>query len=275
MTLRGRLACVLCGAALAVVCSLGIAVSGETPAPAPPLTNEDVVRMVSSGTPERRILEIIAARPEAYELADDMVDELRIAGVSEPVIAAMKRKLAESAPPSPPVDRPARGHVTIVVALHAGAAGARTLHVPGFADEDLKARLALPKENEQREVKDLAVFLACITPEHIPDLWRGKTPLGRDMTQVARHEMLAFVPGETPPGKPPRLTLPARIEGQVDEAETHELVLGVAARIGDRWFQLGAAKLANVTPAADAKPLSGDIKRVGRGFDFKIELTAP
>jgi hypothetical protein len=242
--------------------------------PAAPLTNEDIVRMVAAGEPDRDIVAAIASRAEAFDLSDDMVDELKLAGVSAPILAAMRQKRSESAPPSPPPERPARGSVPLVVTLNAGGAGSRTLKTPAWADEEWKARLMLPKENDQRVVKDLAIFLACGSAEHIPDLWRSKSPLGQDMVSVARHEMLVFVPGETPAGQTPRLTLPARIEASVDGNETHDIILGVAARIGDRWMQLAAERLPNVTVSADSKPLAGRIKRVGREFDFEVELTA-
>jgi len=173
------------------------------------------------------------------------------------------------------VERPRRGFAPLVVTLNASGSGPRSIRVPGWADEDTKARLHLPKENEQREVKDLAVFLACASPEHIPDLWRSKTPLGRDMVAVSRHEMLAFVAGDTPAGKAPRLALPARLEAEVDDAEPHDLVLGVAARIGDRWMQLAVGVLPKISIGAGSKPLIGRIERAGHGFDFRIELKAP
>ena len=123
-----------------------------------------------------------------------------------------------------------------------------------WADENAKVRLQLPKETEQREVKDVAVFLACSSPEHVPDLWRSKTPLGRDMVSVPRHEMLAFVAGDTPAGKAPRLTLPERLEADVDETEPHDLILGVAARIGDRWVQLAFTTIPKTKIETGQKP---------------------
>lgn len=254
-----------------VVAALALAALAALAATAAPLTNEDIVRMVAAGTAEAEILEAIHAQPEAFDLADDMVDELKLAGVSAAIVAAMRQRRAESAPPVPPVTRLRRGHAPLVLIL----TGTRTLRVPAWADEDAKARLQLPKENEQREVKDLAVFLACTAPEHIPDLWRSKTPLGRDMVSVSRHEMLAFVAGDTPAGKTPRLALPARIETEVDDTDPHDLVLGVAARIGDRWVQLSVGALKKTTIGPGSKPLTGRIERIGHAFDFKIELTAP
>jgi hypothetical protein len=260
--------------ALRLVLAMGVVValtlSGWGAADAA-LTNEDIVRMVASGSPESAVLDAIRTHAEAFDLTTDMVEELKLAGVSPAIIAAMRQKHAESAPPPPSVERPARGKVPLLVTLNGGT----TIKVPAWADEDAKEKLRLPKENDQREVKDLAVFLGCVTSEHVPDLWRSKTPLGRDMSFVARHELLAFAPGDTPAGKPPRLTIPARLEAEVDDSEPHDLVLGVAARIGDRWIQLGSTVLKKVTIAAGQKPLTGRIEHVGHAFEFKVTLSAP
>jgi len=186
----------------------------------------------------------------------------------------MKARAREAAPqPPPPPVRPPRGTVHLVVALNGRSS--KSLRVPSFADEDLKQRLELPKENEAREVKDLAVFLACTTTEHVPDLWRQKSPLGRDMTNAFRHEMLAFVAGDTPNGKKPKLTLPETLEADVDDVEAHALVVGIAARIGDRWMVLGASPPAKTTVTKDAPPLDASISAAGgHPFAFKIALAA-
>jgi hypothetical protein len=254
-------------AALATMVPHTRAAENAAPAPATPLTNEDIVRMVASGDSELDILDAIRTRPEAFDLSNDMVEELRLAGVPATILAAMRQRHAELAPPPPPVERSTKGRTPIVVTLKAG-----TLRVPAWADEDAKQQFKLPKETEQRQVKDLAVFLACVTSEHVPDLWRSKSPLGRDMSSVARHVMLAFVAGDTPAGKEPRLVLPERLEGEVEPDEPHDLVLGVAARIGDRWVQLASGRLSNTTIVAGGKPLVGRIKHVGRGFAFTVEL---
>lgn len=243
--------------------------------PEPPLTNEDIVRMVASLAPEPEIIESIRSRKEAFDLADDMVLELKLAGVSAAIVGAMRQRHAELAPPALPHQPPARGRAPVVVGLNVGGVRSRTVRVPAFADEDAKAQFQLEKENDQREVKDLAVFLACASSEHVPDLWRSKSPLGRDMIFVARHEMLAFVAGDTPAGKAPRLVLPERLEAEVDETDPHDLVLGIAARMGNRWIQLAAARLPKASISAGQKPLIGRIEHRGRGFDFEVELSAP
>ncbi len=256
------------------IASVGAGESGGL-ASASPLTNEDVVRMVASGTPESEILDAIRDRPAAFDLANDMLDELKLAGVSAVIVEAMRRRQAESTPAAPPSERPRAGRVHLVVTLNAGAGGSRTLHVPSWADEELRQLLKLPKENDQREVKDLAVFLACKAQEHIPDLWRSKSPLGRDMAVVARHEMLAFVAGDTPVGKPPRLGVPARIDAEVDDTEPHDLLLGIAARIGDHWMQLAVAELPKIKIDGATRQLTGRIAPGRHAFSFKVELTAP
>ena len=243
------------------------------PADTAPMTNEDVVRMAANGATEEAILEAVRTRPPAFDVADDMIEELRLAGVSPPVIAAMKARTAAAAPqPPPPEVRPPRGTVHLVVVLNGRSS--KTLRAPSFADEELKHRLQLPKENEAREVKDLAVFLACTTSEHVPDLWRQKSPLGRDMTNAFRHEMLAFVAGDTPQGKKPKLALPETLEADVDDVEAHALVVGVAARIGDRWMLLVTSAPLKTTLAKDAPPLDATIGSAGPDFAFKATLTA-
>ncbi len=244
-------------------------------APETPLTNEDIVRMVAAGTGERDILLTIASRPEAFDLSDDMIDELKTAGVSSAIVTAMKRRHAELSPSPPPAPPDDTRKAPVVVTLNAGTSGSRTLKLPKWADEDVMARFSLPKENDQRAVGDIAVFVACVTAEHVPDLWRSKSPLGRDMTGLMRHEMLAFVPGETPSGTDPRLVLPEKLEARVEAGDSHDLVLGVAARIGDHWIQIAASKPAKVAVTPDSKPVAGRIHQTGKTFNFKVELDAP
>lgn len=247
--------------------------AADEPAAAAPLGNEEVVRMVAGGAPEADILEAIRSRPPAFDVSEDMLAELRLAGVPPAVIAAMKARNAQVAPQQPPPERRRAGTTRLVVEL--SRLGARTLHAPTYADEDVKARLKLSKELADREIRDLAIFLACTAAEHVPDLWRQKSPLGRDMNLNVRHEMLAFVAGDTPAGKKPRLVLPAQIEADVDDTEPHDLVLGVAALIGDRWMQVAAGTLPHTKIAAGSKPLTGRIGATPEPLVFTVTLTAP
>ncbi len=258
----------------AVAWLLGATMAFATAPEASPLTNEDIVRMVASGATDDEIRQAILGREEEFDLSPEMVDELKLAGVSSAIVAAMSRRHAENSPPAASPQAATSVGTRLVVNLNAGGVS-RTIRVPAWADEDAKEALRLPKETEQRVVKDLAVFLACASSDHVPDLWRSKSPLGRDLNTVARHEMLAFVAGDTPAGKSPRLVLPARLEAEVDDSEPHDLVLGIAARIGDRWIQLGTGVLKKAAISKGSPPLTGRIAHVGRDFVFKVELSAP
>jgi len=251
---------------VALLALAGAALAAEPPAP---LTNEDVVRMIASGASEAAILDAVRTRACAFDLSEEMVEELKLAGVSPAVLAAMAARATKPVPAELPPERVPVGAVLVTVTLPE-----RTLKAPAWADEDVKERLALPKENAQREVRDLAVFLACEATTHVPDQWRSKTPLGRDMSPgLRRHEMLAFVAGDTPAGKPPRLVLPHQIEVRIDGTEPHDLVLGVAARIGDRWVQLAAGRLPAVSFRGEPGTLEGEIH--GGGFAPNVALARP
>ena len=243
-----------------------LALMADEPAP---MTNEDVVRLAAAGTSEREIIRQIRERPSAFDVSPEMLEELKAAGVPAAVIAEMSARSVKAAPEPPPPERVPVGHVRITVELNG-----RTLSAPKWADEDIKRRLGLSKEVADREVRDLAVFLVCEEATHVPDQWRSKTPLGRDMTATKRHEMLAFVAGDTAAGHTPKIKLPDRLEAFADGTEPHDLVLGVAARIGDRWVTLGTGKLPHV--AFDGKPgrLDGEIHSLG-AFAYEIKLTRP
>jgi hypothetical protein len=236
-----------------------------------PMTDEDVVRMVNESASTEAILQAIRTRPPGFDLSEDMTAEMRQAGVGDELLAAMHARAAEAAPPPKKEEaRLPRGTVAITVRF----AGTRTVKTPSWADEDVKGRLGLSKELDARTVKDLAIYLACTTPEHVPDVWRGKTPLGRDLRATPRHEMLAFVAGDTAVGQPPRLTLPQTIEATVDDVEPHKLVIGIAARIGDRWYTLSMSKPLTVKPKAPIPRLIGRIRKGATSFAFDLELEA-
>ena len=249
--------------ACVVLCAWAF-VAADEPAP---MTNEDVVRLVAAGTPERDIIGQIRNRATAFDTSDEMLEELKTAGVPASVIAEMRARAEKAAPEAPPPERTPVGFVRITVRLPG-----RTLSAPKWADEETKRRLGLSKEIADREVRDLAVFVVCEEATHVPDQWRSKTPLGRDMNTTKRHEMLAFVAGDTPAGKTPKIKLPDQLEASVDGTEPHDLVLGVAARIGDRWLTLATGKLPHV--GFDGKPaaLAGEIHALG-AFVYEVKLT--
>jgi hypothetical protein len=160
---------------------------------AAPLTNEDVVRMAMTGTPERAILERIAGAAVDFDLDPDTVRELREAGVSGTVLEAMQRRQAAMPPrvlpPSPPPPAGASGTIEVVFEASPGARRP--------AERSAVALAALPPGLERRggqevaAATDMAFALLCLTAEHVPDHWDARTPLAT----APRHEMLLFRPG--------------------------------------------------------------------------------
>ena len=65
-----------------------------------PLRNEDIVRLVMTGTPEKAILDLIDDRLVDFDLCTEIIAELRTAGVSDAMIRAMRRR--QSAMPTSP-----------------------------------------------------------------------------------------------------------------------------------------------------------------------------
>jgi hypothetical protein len=227
------------GLPLALLVSLALvsAASGLPPedAGAPAITNQDVVRMVSSGMPEERILARIRESSAAYDLSPDMIDELKLAGVSETILGAMReraRKVEGAGPASSGKDTgrdpgpPAKGWIEIVFDDDPSLQP---------AENSVAAPAEIPDPNSKIPGKvELAFVVICTHPVHVPDHWDAASPLG---PAIGRHQVLFFEPStaQTVPKKKERvfayLRHPAswRIEAEADE---HRGVVGVAARIG-------------------------------------------
>jgi hypothetical protein len=224
--------------------ALTAALAGAAQRPAPaqtspaPLTNEDVVRMVNQGRPEAEILRIIAASPAQFDLDREMAEELRRAGVSEKILTAMRQRQAETGvrqgveAPLPPIPVP-RGTLDMTFAPLEGSDKRQEATFEMVREIPLWAIQRLGME-EKAKVEELALFIACTTPEHVPDHWQDRTPV-KDFT---RHELFLFHPGSRP-GKTKKfdvlsLDLPAPLAVEAP-AGIHRLAVGVAAKIGADW----------------------------------------
>ena len=62
-----------------------------------PMDDAEVVRRLVARDPVEDILRDIESRPPAFDLSDEMVEEMRRAGVPEVLIAAMRRRTREAA----------------------------------------------------------------------------------------------------------------------------------------------------------------------------------
>jgi hypothetical protein len=233
-----------------------------------PMRTEEVVRMLVSGATTAETVDAIRSRDVEFDLSDEMLDELRAAGVPDAVIEAMKERQAELHPPPPseilepePVDAELPLTVFSLRPVGDDAEGdgetTRALFFPGALPPPIVMALEVGDGSEAAEVESVAVFVACRTAYHVPDYWRSKSPLGRDFVSMPRHRMLVFLRSservpktELPPtvkgrvaaaaGETDllRLELPATVEAQLDLDEPHDLMVGVAVEVGGRFVRL-------------------------------------
>lgn len=236
-----------------------------------PMTDEDVVRMHVSGTSEESILERVRGADVAFDLSEEMLDELRAAGLSETLIRAMRERQqavdAERAAPAEPERAQPLPGPRLIVRLNPDWKPTEERPRPVLSLWDTiepPLREALRLRESQPRFTDAALVLACRTQDHVPDHWRSETPLGRDFINTPRHKLLVFLPGAvrkeagrlrgfaerlaTVPGEregvpPPgllELELPAEIEVELEPGVVHDLTLGVALQTEGRYYLVAA-----------------------------------
>jgi len=158
-----------------------------------PLTNEDVVRMVMTKTPEKDVLAAIDSRPVDFDLAPEMLAELREAGVGDVVIAAMQRRQAAMPRPEATPEASAASAVTGTLRLEFQPDDPK-------ADPSSQSAIALktlPKGISARPgmevglMTDMALAVLCTSADHVPDHWDSLSQI----EGAPRHERLAFWPG--------------------------------------------------------------------------------
>jgi hypothetical protein len=200
----------------------------------PPLDEKEVVREFVRGRPMAEILHEIERREPAYDLSPEMLDELRHAGLPEALIEAMRRraeKRAAAETTAAPI--PAVALALRIRLLSRGVSVARRV------DPQLAAEWELGNAPEEREFADLALYLACVQPEHVPDQWRLASPLGRDFHTMPRHHLLAFISapsGEAAPdGERIVLDLPEVLDVVLEPGVPHDLRLGLALQVGGHY----------------------------------------
>ncbi len=213
------------------------------------LHDEDVVRRHISGTPAEELIRLIREHEVDFDLSDEMRDELRIAGVPQPVIEAMvaRQKELDAAKAPPPLEKPSETdlpRLTIHLNPDPDAKDAERppLRHPDRVPPAVAQDLGL---GDEAQVTNLAILLACRTSDHVPDHWRSKSPVGRDFLSMPRHRLLAFVAGAEP-GKADEsddeeqqileLRIPETIEVDLEPGVAHDLTLGVAVEIEGRYY---------------------------------------
>ncbi len=194
------------------------------------LTNEMIVRMVISGASEAEILERInTALKVEFDLDQEVLEEMRLVGVSDAVIAAMRKRVPGAGEPertTPPAA--GRGRMELSFAIDPN-------------QETWRSSIAVPPRTPAGNPVSLALFVLCTDPTHVPDAWQTRTPL----PEFPRHEKLWFVEGAQP-AYPKRKNSPlyAPLPGPVTldlEAGRHLLLVGAAGREGtDPWVLLAS-----------------------------------
>jgi len=215
------------------------------------LSEEDVVRLFVQGVPADELIRKIETSPGNYDLSDEMVEELTIAGIPEAVLAAMIRRQAETHPVvSEAGAKTESGTPRLIVRLNPDwkPNGDETRPLL-LALDAIGPELAehLGTRSGDLPISDLGIALFCRTADHVPDHWRSKSPLGRDFVNTARHRMLAYISGAD--SKPAdsladlnvlSLEIPERLTVELEPGVAHDLTLGIVVRIGDRNYLMMA-----------------------------------
>jgi len=230
---------------------------------------EDVVRRFVQGESVEALIQQIRTAPVDFVLDDEMLEELKIAGLPESLIGAMVARQKESEPEEAPVEVEdvTDGESNIVFVINPPKKEGKPhpdggkIHLWDFIDSVDAERLDL--RADQTHFDDLAVYIQCRTAEHVPDRWRSVSPLGRDFRGSRRHRMLLFLAGADASdtkgigkladamqdrGRTQKLALelPATLELHLDEVDDHQLTVGIAARIGERYLRLTSEDLVDV-----------------------------
>lgn len=213
-----------------------------------PLTDENIVRMVITGESTSSIIQRIRTSDTDFDLSEEMVEEMQIAGVPGAVIRAMQARHLELNPPAEPESGEIETPELPALVVHLEFKKQPVL--PSALPEQVAEQAGIPIDEEGRRITGAALFVACTSATHVPDHWRGKSPLGRDFVFAPRHRMLLFEPAfEAGDGKPAplKLALPESVRLELETGEPHDLVFGLAVEAGERYLAVFQLKLDNLT----------------------------
>lgn len=268
------------------------------------MTDEDVVRLHVSGLPEERIVERIRASRTDFDLSDEMLQELRAAGLPETLVRAMverqreldAEKAASTAEPAPA--EPAPGP-RLLVRLNPEWKPTENRPRPVLRVRDViepPVREMLRLRGNDARFTDAALVLACRTADHVPDQWRSKTPLGRDFIATPRHRLLAFLPGAARreagrlreiasriavvPGERDglpepgllELEIPPALEVELEPGVVHDLTLGVALQAEDRYYLIAADSWDGLVLPETGLTIDAEIESGGGGDPTSVQV---
>ena len=87
-----------------LLAAIAITLSAIAPALAAdaPLTDEDIVRLFVQGQSKAELVKTIGSSDVDFDLSEEMLEELRIAGIPAVVLEAMRKRQAEMEPEQEP-----------------------------------------------------------------------------------------------------------------------------------------------------------------------------
>jgi hypothetical protein len=279
--------------ALAILLAIGVGGTLLPVAADEPLTDEDVVVMFVSGQSVASIIDKINRSRTAFDLSDEMLGELRSAGLPAELLQAMidrQRELDHEAEPhaEPQAEEETSSPPTLRLRIDAGSESKQGESRPAIRildTVDPATRERLRMRSDDPRFTDIAVALLCTTQDHVPDQWRSQTPLGRDFVNTPRHRLLAFVSGATreEPGKLDDLAkklgtavtgsgeaaapaailaleIPDQIEVRIEPDVVHDLTLGVAFQAEGRFYLVAADGPEEIVLTLDGLVLDASIE---------------
>ena len=232
-----------------------------------PMTDDEVVRRLSAGESVDAILADVQRRPPAFDVSEDMLAELRAAGVPEVILQAMIARAAAAAPkeapvaeppgaapaPSPAAPTPPRPMAELRLTPRE-----LTVAVSRRIDPQLLAELELPAGALEADALALAVF--CTSHDH-DDPGVLRWPEGRVPKELAKERLLAFFPATegSQQGAKLRVALPNPMVVPLLAGVSHDVVVAAVMRAGGVWVVLtedelhGARAEAGAFTAADIR----------------------
>jgi hypothetical protein len=265
-----------------------------------PLTDEDIVRMVLTGTDEKTVLERIRTEPSEFDLSEEMISEMRIAGISSAILQAMQERYTELNP-APETDTDGVVEVelppALVIHFPSRKEGQPTepLVFPGEVPRALEKFLGLDGGENGLRTTGASLFVACTSATHIESHWRGRSPLGRDFNSMPRHELLKFYPefeidrtflqkmvakvskkekAEEDLSYVVRLTLPESVRLELDTAEPHDLLIGIAIETGQRYMALTTLQVLELSVGPESLEIHVTVsQKIAPSFEVGLKLT--
>lgn len=281
----------------AVTASILLALTAHSPGvaaddEAEPLALEDIVRLYVSGSSAEELIELIRVSQVEFDLSEEMLQELELAGLPAPLIQAMVERQRELHPPPLAPEEPSDEEAAPAAGLtiHLELRGSKkngsdedegaSLRVLNAVHPDLLKQLRV--RDDQALITDVALYVACLTATHVPDHWRGESPLGRDFQSMPRHRLLAFLPGATEDRQAAeggvlqkllggsnrvsteglavlRLALPTQIELRIGAEESHDLSLGFAVQIDGRFYRVDSDEWKELVPDEHDREIRAEV----------------